>query len=240
MRVDDYALKSLWSSALRALPFRKASFFVTSLVAPGVLWLLGAALAGIGTPISVVGLAGLVLLGVLAVSSSLLQVRWKSRAGSARPSTRVVISTQQAYYSLMILFLSFYCLVFALQIALRVESAFYISILLIYVLSAVAGALWAPRSLPKAPEDDALAARREVRWLPWVLGAQGALISLGVFLGVWLSRDGGTWTYFLGMGLAALSAMLMVTLGIVMVYRFAILALRPIPSEALKDSAGVG
>jgi len=239
MRVDDYALEALWSSALRDLPSRKASFFVTSLVAPGVLWLLGAALAGLSTPVSMVGLAGLVFLGVLAVSSSLLQVQWKSRTASARLSTRVVISTHQAYYSLMILFLSFYCLVFALQIALRVEIFFYNSILLIYVLSAVAGALWAPRSLPKAPEDDALAARREVRWLPWVFGAQGALVSLGVFLGVWLSRDGAAWMYFLGMGLAALSATLMVTLGLITIYRFAILALRPIPSDALKDSASV-
>jgi len=237
MRVDDYALKALWTSALRDLPFRKASFFVTSLIAPSVLWLLGAALAGLGTPISMVGLAGLGLLAVLAVSSSLLQVRWKSRTRSAKPSTRVVISTHQAYYSLMILILSFYCLVFALQIAHRVEGFFYDGILLIYVLSAVAGALWAPRSLPKTPEDDALAARREVRWLPWVMGAQGALISLGVFLGVWLSRDGAAWTYFLGMGLAALSATLMVTLGLITIYRFAILALRPIPSDALKDSA---
>jgi hypothetical protein len=137
----------------------------------------------------------------------------------------------------MILLLSLYCLVLALQIALRVAGPFYIGSVVLYALSTCAGLLWAPHSLPKKPEDVALAASRDIRWLPWVIAVQSGVTSLGVFLGVWISRGTGTWAYFLVMGLSALFAMIMVTLGLSMFYRFIVFLSNPPPAEALKDAA---
>jgi hypothetical protein len=104
----------------------------------------------------------------------------------------------------------------------------------LYALSTVAGLLWAPHSLPKKPEDVALAASRDIRWLPWVIAVQGGLASLGVFLGVWISRGTGTWAYFLVMGLSALFAMIMVTLGLSMFYRFVAFLFNPPPQAGVK------
>jgi hypothetical protein len=236
MRVDPYALKSMWTSVLRSLPFRRSSFFVTSLVAPGVLWLIGAVLAGIGSPISLIGLAGLAGLCLLGISSSLLHTRWKSRGNSTKPSTRLVVAIQQAYYSITILLLSFYCIVFAFEIALIVKGLYYNVLLVAYILSVIAGLLWAPRSLPSKPEDDALAARREVKWLPWVTAAQAAAISIGVFLGVWTSRGAGRWEYYLVMGLSGLLGLLMVTFGLAYIYRFFVFATKTIPPEVLQET----
>lgn len=238
MKVDAYVLRGIWSSALRGLPSRRASFFVTSLIGPGIFWLLGAALAGMARPISLLGLAGLAGLGVLGVASAWLQVRWKSRGTSAKPSSRTVASVHQAYYSCAILLLSFYCLILALQAALRVKGPFYVSVIVLYVLSAGAGMWWAPRSMPRKPQDETLAARREIRWLPWVIGLQGGLTSLGVFLGVWAARGSGAWAYFLVLGLGTLLSLMTVTLGLAIAYRFAVLLFSPIPVEALRD-AGV-
>ncbi len=238
MRVDTFALRTIWTSSLRDLPFRKPSFFVTSLIAPGVFWLFGAALAGFGEPMSLVGLGGLAGLSALGLGSSFMQLRWKSRGKTGRPSSRTLISVHQAYYSCMILLLSAYCLVLALQVALRLTGPFYGGALVLYVLSAIAGAFWAPRSLPSGPQDIASAGSREVRWLPWVIAVQGSLTSLGVFLGVWISRGSGTWAYFLVMGLSALLALITVTLGLSMFYRFLVFVINPLPLEALKD-AGV-
>lgn len=236
MRVDSFALKTIWSSALRDLAHRKPSFFVTSLVAPGSFWFFGGALAGLSEPISLAGLAALAGLAVLGVGSSLLQLRWKSRRKTSRPSGRVVISVQQAYYSGAILLMSFYCMVLALQIALRVAGPFYVASVVLFALSTIAGLLWAPHSLPKKPEDLALAASRDIRWLPRVIAVQSGLTSLGVFLGVWISRGTGTWAYFLVMGLSALLAMIMMTLGLSMFYRFLVFLFNPPPAEAPKDA----
>ena len=238
MRIDTFTLKTIWTSALRDLPFRRASFFVTSLIAPGVFWLFGAALAGFSRPISLVGLGGLAGLSVLGFGSSLLQLRWKSRRKTGRPSSRTVVPVHQAYYSCMVLLLSFYCLVLALQVALRVIGPFFSGAVVLYGLSALTGILWAPRSMPSKPQDIPLAASREVRWLPWVIAVQSGLTSLGVFLGVWISRGSGTWAYFLVMGLSALFALITVTLGLSMFYRFLVFVFNPPPNEALKD-AGV-
>lgn len=238
MRIDTFALNTMWSSALRDLPFRRASFFVTSLIAPGVFWLFGAALGGIAKPISLIGLGGLVGLTVLGTVSSLLQLRWKSRRMTGGPTSRTVVSVHQAYYSCMILLLSFYCLVLAVQVALRVMTPFGSGAVVLYVLSAVAGVLWAPRSVPSKAQDAALAVRRETRWLPWVIAVQSALTSLGVFLGVWISRGSGTWAHFLVLGLSSLLALILVTLAFSMFYRLVIFLRNPPPPEALKE-AGV-
>jgi len=236
MRIDSFALKTIWTSALRDLPFRKASFFVTSLIAPGVFWVFGAALAGFAEPISLLGLGGLGGLTVLGLGSSLLQLRWKSRRRTGRPSSRIVVSVHQAYYSCMVLLLSFFCLVLALQVALRAMTPFYTAAIVLYALSALAGVLWAPRSMPSKTQDVALAASREIRWLPWVIAAQSALTSLGVFAGVWISRGTGTWAYFLVLGLSALLALIMVTLGLSLFYRFLVFVFNRPPAEALQDS----
>lgn len=236
MKIEAFALKTIWASALRDLPFRKASFFVTSLIAPGVFWVLGAALAGFVKPISLVGLGGLAALAILGIGSSLLQMQWNSRGKTGRPSSRTVISFHQAYYSCMVLILSFYCLILALQFALRVMVPFHSGLIVLYSLSALAGVFWAPHSMPSKTQDVALAASREARWLPWVIGIQSAAISLGVFLGVWFSRGGGTWAYFLVLGLSALFALIMVTLGISLFYRFLVFAFIPPPAEALNES----
>lgn len=100
----------------------------------------------------------------------------------------------------------------------------------------IAGALWAPQSLPRSADADVNAVRREGKWLPWVVAVQGGLVSLGVFLGVWAAQGSEAWTYFLVAGFGALTALIMVTLGFVSLYRFVILASHTIPAEAITTS----
>jgi len=230
MRVDPLTLETLWAGALRDLPFRKASFFVTSLLAPGLFWLFGAALAGATKPISLLGLVGLAGLSALGLGSSLVQVRWRSRRTGGWPSSRTVVSVHQAYYSCMILLLSAYSMILAVQVARRVGWPFHNIAVVLYALSAIAGVLWAPRSLPSKPQDVALAASRGVRWLPWVIAIQAGLTSLGVLLGVWASRGDGSWAYFLVLGLGTLLALITVTLGFSAFYRFLVFVTNPPPA----------
>jgi hypothetical protein len=125
---------------------------------------------------------------------------------------------------LAILTLSFYSLVLAEQMLLKAGMRIGPALVIIYALSGIAGAVWAPQSLPRSADDDANAARREGKWLPWVVAVQGGLVSLGVFLGVWAAQGSEAWAYFLVAGLGALTALIMVTLGFVSLYRFVILA----------------
>jgi len=230
---DSFALTQLWINALIDLPKRRASFFLTSLIAPLVFWLSGAVLAGIGAAVSLAGLAILILLAIIAVSSYLLLIRWKSRGSSERPSTRLVVTLHQFYYALMILGLSYYLLILALQASIRLEGPWFQAILIIYALSAVAGLLWAPRSIPRETEDEAAVIARDVGWLPWVLGVQGAIVSIGVFLGVWISHGQGVWTHFLIMGMGTLASLFMITMGFSIIYRSMLFAAGPIPGPAL-------
>jgi hypothetical protein len=68
------------------------------------------------------------------------------------------------------------------------------------------------------------------------MAVQGGIVSLGVFLGVWATQGTEAWVYFLVAGLGALAALITVTLGIISLYRFVVLASHPIPAEAISAS----
>jgi hypothetical protein len=161
MHLTPYQLQTLWSWVLSDLPHRKAGFFIESLIAPGAFWLFGAAFAGFGSLASRLRLFGLAFLALVGLASAVLQTIWTSRSASRRRLTRALILVHQAYYSLMILTTSLYCLTFLLEFGRRQESPFYSWIIALYLASIVAGALWAPHSFPEGPEDLRLAAERE-------------------------------------------------------------------------------
>lgn len=163
---------------------------------------------------------------------------YSSRAPPQRQysASRVVVLTHQAHSVLAILALSFYSLVLAQQMALRVGARMGAALAIVYVLSGMAGVVWGPRSLPQSADDDGEATRRDVKWLPWVMGLHGSLVNLGVFLGIWATQGSGSWAYYLVGGLGALAALITVTLGFVSLYRLTVLASHPIPDEAFSAS----
>lgn len=138
---------------------------------------------------------------------------------------------------LAVLALSFYSLVLAHQMSLRIGVRIGGLLAIAYGVSGIAGVAWGPRSFSQSAGDDLIATKREVKWLPWVMALQGSLVSLGVFLGVWAAQGRASWTYYLSGGLGALAALLLVTLGFTSLYRFTVLASNPIPDEAFVASA---
>lgn len=236
MEPHAHSVLSVWLGVLRPLPTRRCSFFVSSLFAPVLFWFLGAALAGLNSTVSFVGLAMLGGLTSLGLAASLSCKRWKSRGPSARPTTRGVVLTHQVYFVLAVLAISFYSLVIAHQMSLRIGVRIGGLLAIAYGLSGIAGVVWGPRSLSRSAGDDLIAAKREVKWLPWVMALQGGLVSLGVFLGVWAAQGRTSWTYYLSGGLGALAALLLVTLGFISLYRLVVLASNPIPDEAYAAS----
>jgi hypothetical protein len=147
---------------------------------------------------------------------------------------RVTVLVYMSFHVLFILVLSGYLLRIALSFTWLfggLPRLLPIGLLGVYALSAVSAVMWAPRSLPRSPEDDALAARREARWLPLALGCQGCLISAGVFLSAWLLHTEAPWENLLIVGVTGLGSTLLLFFGILGVYRYALLVLCPMPAE---------
>jgi hypothetical protein len=147
-----------------------------------------------------------------------------------------VVVVHQAYYSLAILSLSFYFVVLALQFAQKLGAAYFQGLVATYLLSLALGIYWAPRSLPRSRHDEAIAETRERNWLPWVIAGQTIAVSIGVVLGVWYSRGGGSWMRPAAFGVGALASMLLVTLGVSILYRLLLFMRNPIPPEALGET----
>lgn len=146
----------------------------------------------------------------------------------------MVALAHRAYFGVMLLSLSAYLLRVATDFATQLTELppwIVSSLLALYGLSAAAAVAWAPSSLPRSAEDDAQAAQRGMRWLPWVIGLQGALIGLGVFLGAWFMHNEISLGGLFFVGLSSLAAFLMVMFGILGLHRFVVLALNPIPPE---------
>jgi hypothetical protein len=142
------------------------------------------------------------------------------------------------YPVLFLLTLSGYFLILALGIASTstgIPSAYPTLTVALYVLSAIAAIVWSPRSLPRSKSDDDMAIARSARWLPWLIGMQGSLVGIGVFLGVFAARSRAAWGPLALSGLGALGATLCVTFSILMFYRFAFLALHPVPIEVQEE-----
>jgi hypothetical protein len=234
-----YSVSALWEASLRDLPGRRPSFFTGSLFVLAFIgllawWAAGSAMEDIWR----VALPLVILLPAAVASVVLLRARIGSRKRGAA-LTRLTVLLQVAFSALFLLVLSGYAFRIALDVGVRFAQwprALMLGLMGLYGATALAALLWAPRSLPRSPEHDELAAKRGGKWLPWVMGCQGFLISTGVFVGVWFLHDESPWEYALVIGIAALASTLLLFFGILIVHRFALLALCPIPPGLLHKS----
>ena len=235
---QSYSIRSVWRGVLEDIPKRRPSFFLTSFVAPFVGWLMVAMLVHfesdeltrISVPLPLILALGL-------VSAGSLRLARRNKFRDLRQQKYVAL-LNSLYYGVMLLSLSAYFLRVALDYGWQysnLPSWFGPALLAFYAFTALATTAWSPFSLPRSPVDDAIAAQRAVKWLPWVMGLQGSLIGLGVFLGAWLMHDEVSWEGLLLLGLASLCALLLLAVTILGVYRFFILAFNPIPPELQEE-----
>lgn len=235
---EIYLVESGWRGALQALRQARPTAALGGVIAVAVFWVLaipnghvsGAALTKSALPIAP--------LLALAVASSVAQ---RSRSGGRRSDlalTRLNVLVNTMNAGLLMLTLSAYSLQIGLSFAspdlpLRLAaSGFAVGL---YLLSAISGVLWCPRSIPSSKADEDQAAVRDVKWLPWIMGAQGSLVGIGVFLGVWMTHNPSAWDDLLMIGLSSLLSMLTVFFGILFLYRTGFLALNPIPPEVQEE-----
>ena len=199
-----------------------------------VIWLIASLYQGFSASTLVrSGIPIPILAGVAAVFWGMA----RSRSGPKRHQlalARISALVSMMYPVLFLLTLSGYCLIIALGIANTnrgIPSAYPTLTVALYVLSAIAAILWSPRSLPRSKADDEMAFARGARWLPWLVGMQGTLVGIGVFLGVFATRSQSNWAMLALGGLATLGALLCVTFSILLLYRFVFLATQPVPLE---------
>lgn len=241
MKNSSCALQGSWRQALKGLQQARPSAMLWGLFAPAMLWLIVNMFHRFSVPALTRSGILLPVLAVVAVISSLLdRMRSGPRACRLRLA-QISALLNLLYVVLFLLTLSVYMLMGALEVSKssgRLPDSYPGLILALYVLSALAAALWSPRSLPISKADDEMAFGRSARWLPWLVGMQGALVGLGVFLGTFAARYEDAWSALAMGGLAALGASLCVTFGVLMLYRFVFLALHPIP-EKVKQEFGL-
>jgi len=238
MTPREYSIQSLWRSVLRDIPKRRASFFISGAIAPLVLWFLVAMLVHFQIEeikLAAIPIVLLLPLGLVAAFSLRTARSHRFRDGRLQRWTALVHSL---FYGAFLLTLSTYFLRVAIESGARYSSLpffVYPGLLVLYGLTMVASAIWGPSSLPRSQADDDLAASRGVRWLPWVMGCQGSLIGLGVFLGAWLLHDDVPWGVLLVIGTSSLAAIVGLGVSTLGIYRFFILALHPIPEELQEE-----
>lgn len=236
MKPSGYSVTALWKASLRDLPNRRPSFFIAGMVVLALVGLLVGWAAGIGRDETWRLALPVVFLLPVAVTSAVLLRPGDGRRRREASLSRTTILAHTAFSAMSLVTLSAYFMRFALetlQHSARLPAVLPAGLLGVYAGSFLSSVLWAPRSLPRSPQDDALAARREVRWLPLALGCQGFLIALGVFLGAWFLHDDLAWEDLFVAGVTALGSTLLLFFGIQIVYRFAVLALHSIPPDLL-------
>lgn len=227
-----YPVEAAWRGALQDIRQRRASFFTYGLVAPLVFWLVVIMLARFDSDVILRALIPVVALLPIAVLSAVLLQRARRHAFAGKRQQQVIAVLHRLYYASMLLSLSAYILRAGTYYAAELTSLPYWvtpALFVLYFASAIAAGLWAPSSLPRSAEDEALAARRGARWLPWVIGAQGSLIGLGVFLGAWFMHNDVSWADLFLLGLSAFGSMFLVMLSVIGIHRFFVLATNPIP-----------
>ena len=241
MMAKVYPVKALWRGVLEDIPRRRASFFLSSFFAPLVFWLMLGMATRFDKQELVRGSVGVVAVAAFGVISAGLLGSARRRKYRHIGRQRVVGLVHSIHYGVMLLSLATYSLRVAIDYAAGyTQLPFWIQpgLLALDGFSALAAAAWAPSSLPRSAEDDTLAARRGVRWFPWVMGLQGSLIGLGVFLGAWFMHNEVSWGGLFLVGLLSLGAMLFLAVSILGLYRFFVLALNPISPE-LQEKFGL-
>jgi len=238
MSVSSYSVQSLWRGILRDISHRKASFFISSLVAPMIMWVaLGMALKFESQELFRTSIPLLLMMPIGILSAVILRSsrgRW-IKDGRVQRITALI---HGIYYGVALISLSAYFLRIAIETGqryLKLPFLVYPGLLALYLLSGLAAAAWSPYSIPRTRADDDLAAKRGIRWLPWAMGVQGSLIGLGVFLSAWLMHNEVAWEGLLVVGLASLCATVLLMVTILGFYRFFILALYPIPKEIQEE-----
>ncbi|MGH2605060.1 MAG: hypothetical protein ACRDG5_00575, partial [Anaerolineales bacterium] len=231
---EKYPVLSAWRSAVRGVRQTRPGAMIAGLVVPVVCWLLVTAYSGFTAAATLQAAVPLPFLLILALASSLTH-RFGSRKRRANLwVTRWTVLIDSSLVSLYLLTLSGYMLRLSVAVAAGERALPSLAsgvIVGMYVGTALFGILWSPRSVPRSKADDDQAAARDAKWLPRILGAQGSLIGIGVFLSILSARSDSPgkdlWIVILGL----IGAMMTVFIGVLIFYRFIFLALHPIPPE---------
>ena len=238
MSVSSYSVQSLWRGILRDIPHRKASFFITSLIAPVIMWVaLGWAVRFETHELFRTSIPVLAMIPLGILSAGILRSSRGRRIKDVR-AARLTALIHGLYYGVWLVSLSAYFLRIAIETGqryLKLPFLIYPGLLALYFLSGLAAAAWAPSSIPRTQADDDQATRRGIRWLPWAMGVQGSLISLGVFTSAWLMHNEVAWEGLLVVGMALLCASVVLMVTVLGFYRFFVLALYPIPKEIQEE-----
>ena len=238
MTISSYSLQSLWRGILRDIPHRKASFFISSLIAPVIMWLaLGMAVKFDSRELVRTSIPVLIMTPIGILSAVILRSTRGRRIKDGR-SQRITALIHGIYYGVALISLSAYFLRIAIETGqryLNLPFQVYPGLLALYLLSGLAAAAWSPSSIPRTQADDDLAFRRGIRWLPWAMGIQGSLIGFGVFLSAWLMHNEVAWEGLLVVGVASLCATVLLMVTVLGFYRFLVLALYPIPKEIQEE-----
>ena len=238
MKETPYAIVGSWHQAIKGLQQSRPSAMLGGVMATTVIWLIASLYQGFSVSALVrSGIPIPILAGVAAVFWGMT----RSRSGPKRHRlalARINALVGMMYPVLFLLTLSGYFLIIALGIANTsrgIPSTYPTLTVALYVLSAIAAIVWSPRSLPRSKSDDEMAFARSAKWLPWLIGMQGTLVGIGVFLGVFAARSQSSWGMLALGGLGTLGALLCVTFSILLLYRFVFLALQPVPLELQEE-----
>ena len=238
MKETPYTIVGSWHQAIKGLQQSRPSAMLGGVMAMTVIWLVAGLYQGFST-------SALVRSGIpIPILAVVVAVFWgiaKSRSGPMRHQlalAKINALVSMMYPVLFLLTISGYFLIIALgttNTSGGLPGAYPRVIVALYVLSAIAAILWSPRSLPRSKADDEMAFARSAKWLPWLIGMQGTLVGIGVFLGVFVARSQSNWGVLALGGLATLGALLCVTFSILLLYRFVFLALQPVPLEVQEE-----
>lgn len=238
MKETPYPIVGSWHQAIKGLQQSRPSAMLGGVMAMTVIWLVAGLYQGLSTPALV---RSGIPIPILAVVAAVFWGMARSRSGPKRHQlalARINALVSMMYPVLFLLTISGYFLIIALgtvNTSGGLPGAYPTLIVALYVLSAIAAILWSPRSLPRSKADDQRAFARGARWLPWLIGMQGSLVGIGVFLGVFAAQSRNNWGIVALGGIATLGALLGVTFSILLFYRFVFLALQPIPLEVQEE-----
>ena len=238
MKETSYPIVGSWRQALKGLEQARPSAMFSGVIGAALFWLVTGLFQRFSSPLFIRGGIPLPILATVAIVS---RITAKTRSGSKRRHlalARFNVLVNMMYIVLFLLALSGYFLMGALGVATTgggLPETYATFIAALYALSAIAAIIWSPRSLPRSQSDDEKAFARSAKWLPWLIGMQGSLVGIGVFLGVLAAQSPNSWSLIALAGLATLGAVLCVTFSILLFYRFAFLALKPVPQEVQKE-----